>query len=229
MERIRVIPTLKTAALPWLQHEDVVILGGTHGIGAAVATKALDLDAHSVTVIGRTLNPELDASIAQHQMTFTGEASQCAFLQSLPKSMVLITLGSYVQAPFDTLTPDHMIREYEETVIRPIQAVQALVPETKVATVVTTRPTLEKYRTWGLYTGLKNSLYPLLADAQETYGVPIYTVAPSRVDTKFRDALFPKEETNTRLRPEDVALLVLATWNMKNPNKTPYWIKKYVW
>jgi NAD(P)-dependent dehydrogenase (short-subunit alcohol dehydrogenase family) len=91
------------------------------------------------------------------------------------------------------------------------------------------RPTLDKYHSWSAYTLAKQGVITLTrAAAEESVckGVNAYSICPSRVDTKFRDEVFPDEDTSTRLSAGETAEAIMYLFNGTLPNGEAYWIKK---
>ena len=216
-------PKLKEEEIPNLKGKKVIVVGGTHGMGAEVAKMCKDLGA-KVIVFGRTKNPSLD--VPQVSLDVMKENISPYFSGV---DYVFNNVGKYYKGTiqetdvqqFQDILDHNLVITYYLT----RQAMKGM-NKGGVLVNMASRPTLANYHSWSAYTLAKQGVITLTKSAAEEGDVKAYSVCPSRVDTKFRDEVFPDEDKNTRLSPKEVAELVVKLFNGKNPNGEHYWIKK---
>lgn len=216
-------PEIEHRELPDLSGKNVLIVGGTHGIGAAVARKCKELGAF-VTVIGRTANKDLP--VAQLLMDVVEDIEDVEWL-FMGQDYVFNNIGIY-----EKNTLDGTSRERLQEVLRVNLETMFLLSQYSVRHALeavvnmSSRPTLDKYHSWSLYTLTKQGIITITQAAAEEGKQKHYAICPSRVDTQFRDEVFPDEDKSTRLSPEQVADVIVTLFNGKNPSGSHYWIKQ---
>lgn len=222
MREVMISPPIEHQELPALKGKRVLIVGGTHGIGEAVARQCMGLGA-VVTVIGRTKNPDLDCNQIVHDVVADPEGAEQYFLGT---DYVFNNIGIY-----EKNTIEETSRERLQEILRANIEVMFLLSQysvrhaLEVVVNMSSRPTLEKYHSWGLYTLSKQAVITITQAAAEEAGAKFYAICPSRVDTKFRDEVFPDEDKSTRLTPEETADAIVKLFNGLNQSGSYYWIK----
>jgi len=216
-------PEIEHRELPLLSNKSVLIVGGTHGVGAALAKKCIDLGA-KVTVIGRTANAEIKCEQIIHDVVENPELIEWHYED---KDFVFNNIGEYYKGTIAG-TGLHDLHSLLKTNIETmyILAQFSIRHAKEVVVNMSSRPTLEKYHSWGLYTLTKQAVITITQAAAEEGTQKHYAICPSRVDTKFRESVFPGEDKSTRLTPEQVADSILWLFNGKNPTGSAYWIKE---
>lgn len=218
-------PEILSPGPPDLIGKRVLVVGGTHGIGARVASGAHALGATVVTV-GRTPGIDLSPEITQ---VFTNVVENPEGIESLyyGADYVFNNIGMYAMGRIDQ-TPRSRVREVLSTNVETMHTLIALsiLHASQVAVHMASRPTLEKYENWALYTLSKQAVITMTQAAAEEGAQKHYAIAPSRVDTKFRDDLFPNEPKSSRLSPDAVAIAVLRLFAGIDPSGQAYWIKE---
>lgn len=215
-------PKVRYNKYPELKDKKVLIIGGTHGIGAELAKMCEVLEA-DVTVVGRTLNKDLkskqiilDAYNEDISELFKGVDYCFNNIGFYHKGTIEETsVKKFIEVIYKNL-----IIMYQHT----RQALQGM--DGGVLVNMASRPTLDKYHSWSPYTIAKQGVITLTQSASEESDTKCYAVCPSRVDTKFRDEVFPDEDKKTRLHPAVVAELVLKLFNGKNETGSYYWVKE---
>lgn len=218
---ILIEPEIRHNFFPALEGKRVLIVGGTHGIGEAVAKMCMTLGAF-VTVVGRTRNQKLDCE--QYCLDVTEESVE--FLME-DQDYIFNNIGMYEKNTILNTKPKvlrEVLRTNIETMFRLNQ--YALWHSPKVVVNMSSRPTLEKYHSWSLYTLTKQAIITITKAAAEESKTKFYAICPSRVDTKFREEYFPGEDKSTRLTPYETAKIIVTLFNGKNPSGQHYWIKK---
>lgn len=216
-------PDIEHRELPQLEGKRVLIVGGTHGIGEALARKCLALGA-SVTVIGRTPNPELDCEQILHDVVEDPAGVEQYYVGA---DYVLNNLGIYETAAITDTTPERLrevLRYNLETMF--LLAQYSIRHALEAVVNMSSRPTLDSYKNWSLYTLTKQGVITITQASAEEGTQKHYAICPSRVDTRFRDEVFPDEDKSTRLSPEQVADSILWLFNGQNPSGGAFWIKE---
>lgn len=223
MKEIFIQPSIKETSIPDLSGKRLLIIGGTHGIGESLATLAIDLGAQ-VTVVGRTVNPELDCTQVLLDVDEHIDDLEPLFED---KDYVFNNIGIYEKNTIEATSRDRL-----QEVLRVNIEIMFLLTQYSVRHALgvvvnmASRPTLEKYHSWGLYTLSKQAVITITQAAAEESSAKFYAVCPSRVDTRFRESVFPGEDKATRLSPEEVARVILTLFNGSNPTGSHYWLKK---
>jgi len=216
-------PPIEYKEQPNLIGKKVLIVGGTHGIGEAVARKCI-AEGAEVTVIGRTKNLNLDCKqvlgdivegIANVEQHFIG------------KDYVFNNIGIYEK----NTVADTSRERLQEVLLTNIEIMYLLAQYSvkhalEVVVNMSSRPTLDKYHSWSLYTLSKQAIITITQACAEEGNQKHYAICPSRVDTSFREEFFPGEDKDTRLTPEETADAIITLFNGKNPNGSHYWIKR---
>lgn len=216
-------PEMENTEMPVLFGKNVLIVGGTHGIGESLAKKSMALGAN-VTVIGLTPNEDLDCIQVLHDVVRDPEG-----IKDLYKGVdyVFNNIGIYEKNTImdtDRERLQEVIKTNIETMF--LLAQYSIEFAQSVVVNMSSRPTLDKYHSWSLYTLSKQAIITMTQASAEEGNQKHYAVCPSRVDTKFREAVFPGEDKNTRLSPDETADIILQLFNGENPNGQHYWIKK---
>lgn len=221
MREIFIQPPVEHTKPPELEGKNVLIVGGTHGIGEAVARKCLSFGAN-VTVIGRTPNPDLSCN--QVLMDVVDNPDVESYYQG--QHFVFNNIGIYEKNTIADTEPERL-REVLKTNVETMFLLSQYSVRHALEAVVnmSSRPTLEKYHSWGLYTLSKQAVITMTQAASEESQTKFYAICPSRVDTRFRDEVFPDEDKNTRLTPQETADVIVTLFNGLNPSGQHYWIK----
>lgn len=223
MHEVMVKPPIEYKEKPDLKGKKVLVVGGTHGIGEAVARQAIGLGAE-VTVIGRTSNPSLPC--AQVLMDVIENPDDVEW-HMIGKDYVFNNIGIYEK---DTVANTSRARLQDVLKINVeimfLLAQYSVRHALEVVVNMSSRPTLDKYHSWGLYTLSKQAIITITQACAEEGNQKHYAICPSRVDTGFREEFFPGEDKDTRLTPEETADAIITLFNGKNPNGSHYWIKR---
>lgn len=223
MREIFCQPPIENKEKPDMRGAKVLVVGGTHGIGEAVARQCMELGA-VVTVIGRSENPNLECEQIIHDVVEDPEGAEKYFEGA---SYVFNNIGIYEKS-----TVDETSRERLQEVLKTNIEIMFLLGQYSVRHALeavvnmSSRPTLEKYHSWSLYTLSKQAIITMTQALAEEGNQKFYAICPSRVDTKFREEVFPGEDKSTRLSPEETADAITSLFNGKNPSGSHYWVKK---
>lgn len=219
--------SLEFQELPDMTGKKVFVAGGTRGMGLEVAKLCRGLGAE-VTVSGRH---EADLDFPYIRADLTKEEQIAEAYKSVGKvDFVFNNVGMYEKADILDTTPERW-REVIDYNLNSMfyltqHGLRNLNPDGVIVN-MSTRPTLEHYKGWSAYTISKVGIITLIqAAAEEHPEFKSYAVCPSRVDTSYRDALYPDEDKTTRLSPQEVAKTVGFLFNGKLPTGSFYWIKK---
>lgn len=216
-------PELEYRDYPVLYKKNMLIVGGTHGIGEALARQAMSYGAN-VTVVGRTRNENLDCTQILHDVVeepmgiewlYDGQDYVFNNIGIYEKNTIIDTSRARLQ---------EVLRTNIETMF--ILSQYSIEHALKAVVNMSSRPTLDKYHSWSLYTLSKQAIITMTQAAAEEGKQKHYAICPSRVDTKFREEFFPGEDKKTRLSPDQTADVILKLFNGKNPNGQHYWIKQ---
>lgn len=218
-------PKLNNNEIPNLTNKRVLIVGGTHGMGLELAKMCNDLGAY-VVVIGKTNNKDIPESILQ----INCDIFRSSIVHLINKvDYCFNNIGLYYKGTIEETRTEVFKKIIDKNLIISYKITKlALKHMNKGGVLVNmaSRPTLDSYHSWSAYTIAKQGIITLTKSASEEGNLKCYAICPSRVDTKFRDALFPDENIKTRLKPVDVAETILKLFNGKNPNGEAYWIKE---
>jgi 2-C-methyl-D-erythritol 4-phosphate cytidylyltransferase len=223
MKEIFCQPEIKHKELPDLTGKKVLIVGGTHGIGASLAQQCLDLGA-KVTVIGRTANPELPCAQIILDVIEHLEGIEYYFIG---QDYVFNNIGIYEKSTVEATSFERLqevLKVNLETMF--VLAQYSVRHALEVVVNMSSRPTLDKYHSWSLYTLTKQGIITITQACAEEGRQKHYAICPSRVDTQFRDEVFPDEDKSTRLSPDEVAHTIITLFNGQNPSGSHYWIKR---
>lgn len=223
MKEVFVSPQLEHKEAPLLRGKQVLVVGGTHGIGEAVARKCL-AEGAAVWVIGRTANPNLKC----HQILMDVVADPYQAEPFYPGvDYVFNNIGIYEKNTIEDTSQERIQEVLKTNVETMFLLAQFSVRYAKEAVVnMSSRPTLDKYHSWSLYTLSKQAIITITQAAAEEGYQKHYAICPSRVDTKFRDEVFPNEDKSTRLTPDETAGVIVTLFNGLNPSGQHYWVKK---
>lgn len=216
-------PEIKNKELPDLNGKNVLIIGGTHGIGEALARKTIDMGAKTI-VVGLTENDNLRCPQIFHDVV-----ADPMFLEPYFRGVdyVFNNIGIYEKATIAETSRNRLDEVLKTNIATMFALAQLSINHAKeVVVYMSSRPELEKYHSWSLYTLSKQAIITLTKAAAEEGTQKHYAICPSRVDTKFREAVFPGEDKQTRLSPEETADVILQLFNGQNPSGQHYWIKK---
>lgn len=212
---------------PNLKEKNVLIVGGTDGIGKELAllchfagAKVITIGRHRDETLAENGIPQVIEDVLKHP-----ERIEPLYIGS---DYVLNNIGMYYRGSIEETSADTFRRVLEANlIITHILTGYALKHmDGGVLVNMASRPTLEKYKDWSAYTLAKQGVITLTQAAAEEGNLNCYAVCPSRVDTKFRDELFPDEDTDLRLSPESVAELIYYLFNGLNESGKYYWIKE---
>jgi 2-C-methyl-D-erythritol 4-phosphate cytidylyltransferase len=224
---VTISPSVEVKEIPILLEKNVVIIGGTSGIGLSVAKMCVNMGAY-VTVIGRHINTELATKgVAQIIMDVYQNREGIGEILKYA-DYVFNNVGFYYKGTIRETTPEKFTEVVAKntTISYEITRLCLLNMKSGVLVNMSSRPTLDSYHSWSAYTLAKQAIITLTKAAAEESDIKCYSVCPSRVDTKFREALFPREDKKTRLDPSEVAILVLTLFNGLNESGSHYWIKE---
>lgn len=233
MSVISIVPKLEKIELPKLKNKNVLIIGGTHGIGLATA-KLCRKEGAFVAVIGRTQAKTKDTRIYQgiFDVMDTPKKVLESYFTQYPGGVdyCLMNIGLYYKGEISKTSLKKFREILEVNLVKTFEVMKMAgkyMNNNGVFITMSSRPTLEKYHSWSAYTLAKQGVITLTqALAEEQPRFKSYAVCPSRVDTKFREAIFPNEDKNTRLSPQEVARLIVTLFNGQNTTGNYYWIKK---
>lgn len=223
MSKISIIPKISYCDLPNLKNKNVLVVGGTHGIGEALVVRCLELGAN-VTTIGLSKNNKLNCKQIIHDVVNNPKPIEKYFVGT---DFVFNNIGLYEKARIVDTTPARLkkvLRYNLETMFLLIK--YSILHTSMVVVNMSSRPTLESYDSWSLYTLSKQAIITITQAAAEEGKQKHYAICPSRVNTKFRESVFPNEDLKTRLTPEQTAEIILWLFNGKNPSGSHYWVKK---
>lgn len=216
--------------LPDLHRKHVLVVGGSRGIGAEVARMAKHQGA-LVTTVSRHYQPTpySDAHLV----------ADCANPYEIRRvwqsvgvtDMVFNNVGIYEQGTLvgtNSERWDEVINANLTSMFHLTRHALMGLASGGVMVNMAYRPTLEKYHSWATYTLSKQGVITLTQAAAEEAerDIRAYAICPSRVDTKFREDLFPGEPKEQRLSAEDTATAIMYLANRSMPNGTYVWIKQ---
>lgn len=216
--------------LPHLERKTVLVMGGSRGIGAEVARLSKDQGAHVVTVSREMEQPQ------GSDVHLTADLSASWGVESVWKrefmvDVVFNNIGMYEQGNI----VDTSLTRWSEVINANLTSMFLLnkfalnrLQHDGVIINMASRPTLDKYEGWSTYTLAKQGVITLTQAAAEEAerNIHAYAICPSRVDTKFREDLFPDEPKEQRLTAEDTAMSIMFMMNRSLPNGSHYWIKQ---
>jgi len=199
------------------------VVGGTDGVGFWVARKCLELRAE-VEVFGLEHNPNL--LCPQHILNVVERVDEVERFYK-DKDYVFNNIGM-IERNLVSDTPKATVQRFLKVNVETMfMLLQFSVRHVKRVIVnMGSRPELETNRHWSLYTLSKQTIITMTKAAAEENKQKIYAFCPSRIDTKFRDSVFPDEDVKTRLTPEEAADFVVMLFNGKNPSGSHYWYRK---
>jgi NAD(P)-dependent dehydrogenase (short-subunit alcohol dehydrogenase family) len=216
-------PEIEHKEQPNLIGKSVLIVGGTHGIGEAVARKCITEGAE-VTVIGRTKNLNLDCKQVLGDIV---EGITNVEQHFVGKDYVFNNIGIYEKNTIVDTSRERLQKVLLTNVeIMYVLAQYSIKHALEVVVNMSSRPILDKYHSWSLYTLSKQAVITITQASAEEGNQKHYAICPSRVDTKFRESVFPGEDKLTRLTPEETADIIITLFNGKNPTGSHYWIKR---
>jgi len=216
-------PEIEHKEQPNLIEKSVLIVGGTHGIGEAVARKCITEGAE-VTVIGRTKNLNLDCKQVLGDIV---EGITNVEQHFVGKDYVFNNIGIYEKNTIVDTSRERLQKVLLTNVeIMYVLAQYSIKHALEVVVNMSSRPILDKYHSWSLYTLSKQAVITITQASAEEGNQKHYAICPSRVDTKFRESVFPGEDKLTRLTPEETADIIITLFNGKNPTGSHYWIKR---
>lgn len=207
---------------PRLRGKNVLIVGGTHGVGAATAKLCLSYGA-KVSVVGLSNNP----SIKCQQYIFDVASTPTAvFPLTQYQDYILNNIGMISRGMIVGTTRNMVHRMLLVNVeIMFLLTQYALQSSAKVVVNMGSRPVFSANKEWSLYAMTKHAIIDLTRAADEESDKKFYAFCPSRMDTKFRDSVLPNEDKSTRLPPEEAAKYVVTLFNGKNPTGH-YWVRR---
>lgn len=216
-------PELINTDNPDVNGKNILIVGGTHGVGMELAKMCHEWGG-KVIVIGKTRNNDI-GHIPQITMDVTKESPEYLFKRA---DFVFNNIGQYYKGTIKETDVDKFMEIVENNLRVTYELTRYALMYMKRGVLVNmaSRPELEKYHSWSAYTLAKQGIITLTKSASEEGEIKAYAVCPSRINTKFRDELFPEEDLETRLSPKEVAELIFKLFNGKNPTGQHYWIKK---
>lgn len=210
--------------------DTIVIIGGSSGMGLAVARRCL-ADGASVVIAGRS--PErLEAASARlgrpdrvaTMAADIGDQAQVARLFECVNALrhLVVTAADLPYGPAATLTEDQMMRAVRSKVLGPFFAAQQAVPRMAAEGSITFTSGIAAYRPapgGSLATTVNGALESMVrAMALEFAPIRVNAVSPGWVDTPVWDRLATPEAKQARLadmaarlpakrigRPEDIA------------------------
>lgn len=208
---------------PKLREKNVLIVGGTTGVGEALANLCSGGGAN-VTVIGLIPSKSLDCQ----QVIFDAVKG----INRVHKLMIgadyvfnnvgMIRMEKIVDTSIKTL--DDFLNVNIKTMFYLTQ--MAIANKVRVAVNMSSRPVFSSYHSLSLYAATKHAIIDITRAASEESKTKFYAVCPSRINTGFRDSVYPNEDKNTRLTPLEVAKFILMLFNGKNPSGEHYWIRR---
>jgi len=206
-----------------LKGKRVMIVGGTHGVGEAVAKMCLDGGAR-VEVIGLSLNRGLDCRQHLFNVVDSPETADRLIVGAdyVFNNIGAIWRGLIAETPRGIV--QHLLKVNIETMFLLNQ--YAITSGVGVVVNMSSRPIFREYATWSLYALTKHALIDLTKAASEESKTKFYAFCPSRMDTKFRDSIYPDEDKNTRMTPDEAAKVIVTLFNGKNPSGKHYWVRR---
>jgi NAD(P)-dependent dehydrogenase (short-subunit alcohol dehydrogenase family) len=223
MEEIAVNPPIYYPEPPKLRGKSVLVVGGTIGVGEAVARRCLSGGA-VVTVIGLERNDGLPCEQVIFDVALDPEKSEQYFIG---REFVFNNIGMIARNRIKS-TPLNQVRQFLRVNVETMFLLTkySLRHILEVAVNMGSRPVFREYADWSLYAMTKHTIADLTKSAAEEGTQKFYTFSPSRMDTKFRDSVYPDEDKATRLSPEKAAEFIVTLFNGKNPSGTEYWMRR---
>lgn len=222
---ILIEPPIECEEIPSFNGRKVFVNGAGSGIGLATAEMAFTHGAN-VWTVSRSGDTTMQAD-----MTDPKQVEQ-VFQAVGPVDYVLNNVGMYFTKPIESTS----IEEWREVMRYNLDSMFLATRESMryvnpggVIVNMASRPTLDNYANWSAYTISKVGdiiLTQSAAGELKDRDVKAYAICPSRVDTPFRQAVFPNEAIETRLDPKDVATAVGFLFSGKEPTGSYYWIKQ---
>jgi 3-oxoacyl-[acyl-carrier protein] reductase len=232
MKNIQITPSInrKYQQLPDMTGKSVLINGGTRGIGYELA-KLCDEQGACVFVVGRDTPENFEFPVFEINLFESDEIMDMDFEFS-GIDYVFNNIGLYEKSTIMGTNIDRWKMVVDANLMSQFLLTQMAlrhISDNGVIVNMASRPTLEKYHSWSTYTLCKQGVITLTkaaAEEGEYRGLHAYAICPSRVDTEFRDSVFPDEDKKTRLSPLEVATTIMWLFNKQLPNGEHYWIKK---
>ena len=215
-------PSIRYPEPPDFRGKNVLIVGGTHGAGEAVAWRVIRGLA-SVTVVGLTKNEQLPCKQIIMDVVSNPSKVEQYFQET---DYVFNTIGM-VWRGLIVNTPRMMVQSFLKTNVEIMFLLTkyALQHTSDVVVNMSSRPVFSTNKSWSLYASTKHAIIDITRAADEEGKQKFYAFCPSRMDTKFRDYMCPNEDRNTRLTPDEAAGAVVALFNGKNKTGH-YWLRR---
>lgn len=214
----------------------IVIIGGSSGIGLALARRCLDrAEGHRVVIAGRS-GERLEAALTElgHPTRLTAVTADIADRAELDAlfgaagqlAHLVVTAADLPYGPLATLTTDSMLRAVRSKLLGPLLAAQAAAPRLAVDGSITFTSGIAAYRPGpgGTLTATVNGALESMvrALALELAPVRVNAVSPGWMDTPAWERIAPPAVKSARLadlaarlpgkrngRPEDVANAIM--------------------
>lgn len=219
--------------LPDMTRKTALIMGGSRGIGQEVARLAKQQGARIMTVSRHNEPTQWSDRHFQADLTNTNSIDTVWYhaLNDGMVDFVFNNIGLYEQGNLaDTSKErwDQVINDNLSSMFWLTKRAAQHLASSGVMVNMASRPTLDSYAGWATYTLAKQGVITLTQAAAEEAGrdIKAYSICPSRVDTKFREDLFPNEPKEQRLTPEDTAMAIMFLANRSLPNGGYHWIKQ---